>query len=132
MNKLILISCIFMIGCAADKVELSNDASVEMFEDIPIVQIQLNKIEPIQELFDPEIIDSKFPGNITLLECPTCNGPGCEEIDTRCHDTESNSVSYTCLPMEVLPNKSCWIADSSPKGNPTEWCCCNTGTCIPN
>lgn len=59
--------------------------------------------------------------------CAPC--PDCAPIASMCFNIESNSTPYICRPGDSLPHgKSCFLAGDV---SIYEWCCCDTGSCVP-
>ena len=99
----ILLVCVSLIGCSTDS--QMNETSVE------------ENVDSTEQLM--------CGGSDRCAPCPDC-----EPAAAMCFDIESNSVPYICRPGDALPHgKSCFLAGAT---SIYEWCCCNTGTCVPN
>lgn len=87
---------------------------------------------PNDSIMNESVNDSNDEITLCNNYCTVCDPDvsDCEPVATECFDIESNSVPYICSPGDKLPaNKSCFPATTV---NSYEWCCCNTGTCVPN
>lgn len=109
MKRIVLAFC-FLLGCASPGTPTETQEVASTEENTGAAQENLS---------------------ICISYCTPCTylDSRCEPVRSECFNIETNSVPYICSPGDVLPSgKSCFGAST----NNYEFCCCNTGTCIPN